>query len=422
MKKILIFTIIVGIASLLFASFSQSSTKSYYSGDALAYQNNLYVSTTNTGSLELFLLKSDKLERLVKIKPFDQRFGRNGSFYDSFLKIESGNLYVYTITDYSIYKYQLVGSELKLVNSVRNSFWEWYNRVDQIGDSLVTISNKGIKVWNKDLLTIDGFDFGASKVPYNVRGNDRFFVNIENSKLYIYDKESRKTVKEIALNFKVDPSAHKIYLDENNNIYVADDYYAKKISLEGKLLGSFKHLDHEAYDVAASGHGDNIYFSNGIGVVRLDKKNMLAKDWAWTNTIAAPRGWAMGLEVVYLNGDKLVVFNNSNILVLNDKLEKIAAFLADEEDDSVYATENLFLNLDKNRAPGNSQVSLNGGGFFPNEELMIDFAGTKTKKKADNRGRFQLLLNVPSLTAKGYDIKVDGADSKLTYSIAFTIE
>lgn len=421
-KKFIIFGFVFAAMSLIFVSISQSSNKSYYSGDSLVYQNKLYITTANTGSLELFRLDGDKLNRLLKIKPLDQRFMRYGSFYDSLLKIESGRLYVYAITDFSIYKYELVGSDLKLVNSVGNSFWEWYNRVDEIDGKLITVSNKGVKIWNNDLLTVDGYDFGKSVTPYNVRGNDHFLVNIEAGNLTVYNRESRKIVTNIALNFRTSPSAHKVYLDQNNDIYVVDDYYTKKFNLEGRLLSSFKHLNYDGFDVAASGNNNFIYFSNGVGVVQLNKNDLTAKDWSWTGGIAGPQGWAMGLNVNYLNGDKIVVFNNANILVLDDKLNKLAAFIADEHDDTAHATENLYLNLDKNRAPGNSQVYLSGGGFFPGEELSINLANSRTSVIADYRGRFTKLVLVPEVKTAAYDIKVDGLSSGFTYSISFEIE
>lgn len=423
MKKIVIFILILGIISLIFVSYSQGKTKSYYSGDSLVYQDKLYIVTANTGNLELFRLEGDNLNRLEKIKPFDQRFNKFGSFYDAHLRIEDSKLYVYAVSDFSLYKYEVKNERsLSLVTSVKNSYWEWYNRVDDIGSRLATISAKSVKIWNNDMQVIDEYTFSNEEIPYNVSGNDHFLFNIQNGKLYVYDRESRTVIREIALNFKNNKSAHKVYLDENENLYVVDDYYAKKFSLEGNLLDSFKHLDYEGFDMGARNFSQYVYFSNGVGVVKLNKETMSVSDWTWTGGIAGPRGWAMGLDVVNLNGDKVVVFNNANILVLDVNLNKVASFQAQDEEDEVYATENLFLNMDKNRAAINSQVSLNGGGFLPNEDLKIDFAGIKQNAKTDQRGRFTQILSVPDKPIGVYDIKVEGVSSKMTYSITFKIE
>lgn len=404
-------------------SYSQGKTSSYYSGDVIAYNGNLYVASTNTGSLELFYLNDKKLDRLVKIRPFDQRFGKYGSFYDVHLRQEGSRLYVYAVTDFSVYKYEVMNDKsLNFVTSLQNSYWEWYNRVDEIDGNLVTISATSIKFLNDNLQVIDEYDFSNNEVPYNISGSSNYLFNIQNGKLIIYDRISRSVVKEIALNFRIERSAHKVYLDENDNLYVADDYYAKKYNLNGDLLGSFKHLDYESYDMTTSYFSSFVYFSNGIGVVKLNKETMKAAKWAWTGGVAGPRGWAMGLKVVNLNGDKVVVFNNANILVLDANLNKIASFLAEDEEINPNASENLFLNLDKSAATVNSQIVLTGGGFFPNEDLSISFAGTQQTVKSDTRGRFQRTLTVPNVTVGNYDVKVSGLNSKLSYSISFRIQ
>ncbi|MDD2680873.1 MAG: hypothetical protein PHE20_02080 [Patescibacteria group bacterium] len=422
-KKIIVPILVLGIFSLILVSYTQGQTKSYYSGDATVFQNKLYIATANTGSLELFVLNNQQIDRIAKIRPFDERFGKYGNFYDLALRAEDGHLYVYAVTNFSIYKYQLNNeSQLSLVKTVRNSYWEWYNRVGEIGGQLASISANNVKIWSKDMQVINEYEFSNSEVPYNVRGNDKYLLNVQNNHIYIYDRASRLVIKEIPINLKTSRSAHQIFLDNNNDIYIVDDYYAKKFNLDGKLLASFKHQDYEGYDMSASGYSQAVYFSNGIGVVKLNKDSFKLEDWAYTGGIAGPRGWAMGMKVVSLNGDKVVVFNNSNILVLNDKLDKIAAVASTEEDDAVAITENLYLNLDKNRAAPNAEVYLSGGGFSPNEALQYDLAGSKNLFKADLRGRFNQKIIVPSASTGLYDIKVTGASSGLHYSIAFQIE
>jgi len=422
MKKIGIFALILGIVGIIFASFSQGKVKSYYSGDALVFQNNLYVTSANTGSMEVFRLNNGHLDKVGKIKPFDQRFGKYDSFYDSHLREEDGTLYVYAVSGYNLYKYEVNSNGVALISSTSNSYWEWYNRVDEIGNHLATISEKGVKIWNNNLEVIDEYDFKNTKTPYNVRGTETFLFDIEDGNLSVFHRETRALLRNIPLNFKINPSAHNIYVDENEDIYVVDDYYAKKFSIDGKLLGSFKHLDYEGYDMTASGFSDYVYFSNGVGVVKLNKDTMKAVDWVWTGGLAGPQGWAMGLKSVYLNGDKVVVFNNANIVVLDSNLNKIASTVSEEEDESIYASESLFLNLDKNRGAANSEVSLSGGGFLPNEALKIQFDGMSSTVNANNRGRFNTILKTPDVKEGGYDIKVTGQTSKLTYSIAFMIE
>ena len=403
---------------------SRSEMRSYYSGDALSFNNQLYVTSANSGSLEVFRLDGRELVRLAAIKPFDARFNRYGEFYDAALLPDGNRLYVLAISGFSLYKYELVGDKLALVDQRQNTYWEWYNRVDRHGDQIVTISEKGIKYWNIDIMdVIDSLPLNNSDEPYNLRSSQPdYLLNVDGGQLRIYDRTVRSEQSSIALNFKTPTGNRQAYQDEDRNLYVVDDYYAKKFNLDGQLLASFRHIDQPGYDITGSGHTDYVYFTNGEGVVKL-KKNDLKKVVARsTMNVGGPQGWAMGLEVAYTSGgDKLVIFNNSNILILNDKLEKLASFAATAGAEPT-AQENLFLDLDRAYGSPQATVQLNGGGFFPQETLSIDFAGQKTTATAESRGRVARTLKVPAQDPDRVDIKVTEEDSGLHYSIAFDIK
>ncbi|MFA5754292.1 MAG: hypothetical protein WC905_02995, partial [Patescibacteria group bacterium] len=368
MKKYIFLSLIILLAVFALVHQGQSKIKSYYSGDAVSFNNQLYIGTANTNSLEVFKMEGSSLLPIAKIKPFDARFNRFGNFYDVKLIVEDSHLFVYAISDFSLYKYELVnGTNLTLIASQKNTYWEWYNRVDKFGDNLVTISSKSVKIWNRDLQVIDAFDLKDVTAPYNVRSNNnRFILNIQDNYLTVFDRENRLQISNIALNYKSNPGNHKSYQDAAGQIYVVDDYYAKKFSLDGKLIASFKHLDYDAYDMTASGYSDYVYFSNGVGVVKLNSSDLSLADYRFTNTLGGTRGWAMGLSVVNADGEKIVVFNNSNILVLDDDLNKLANFSATEIEDPS-STENLYLNLNRNFGSAGASIELNGGGFFPKE-------------------------------------------------------
>jgi len=425
MKKWFIVSVLgVFLVSLLFIVLpGKSQTKSYYSGDAIAFQNKLYVGSTNTSSLEIFRLDGETLSLIAKIKPLNPRFNTAEDFFDMKFSIEGNRLYVYAVSHYTIYKYELTGDKLALIKEVKNTYWEWYNRIDKFGNNIVTLSAKGLKIFNNDLEVINAFSFYNLDAPYNTSAtNDRFVLSINATELQVYDRETRATVKNIPLNFKYDKGNRRAYQDHDYNLYAVDDYYIKKFDFSGKLLASFRHLDYQGFDVAASGHTNYVYFSNGVGVVKLDE-NLKVIDSLWTNNLGGYAGWAMGLKTVYLNGDKLVIFNNSNILVLDEKLNKLASVAANETADA-YPIENLYLSLDKNSAAPNSQVAVSGGGFLPDENLEVAFDGVKQATvQANNRGRFSVIITVPSQASSGgKDIKVKGLESKLHYSISFRVE
>jgi len=128
----------------------------------------------------------------------------------------------------------------------------------------------------------------------------------------------------------------------------------------------------------------------------------------------------MGLEVVGGAGEeKIINFNNSAILVFDKNLKLLDSFKAYEERED--PIEKLFLNTNiKIAAPG-ANVVLSGGGFGLNEDLKINFAGKKYDAKTDDNGRFMKVLEVPAILPNMVDIKVDGQQSTLTYSISFKI-
>ncbi len=416
--------LVVILLTTLMINSGKTNLKSYYSGDAIVFANNIYVGSADTGSLEVFRLDDDNLTLLEKIKPYNPRFNRYEDFYDLTFSVERNQLFVYAVSHYTIYKYQVVGNSLHLVNESKNTYWEWYNRINRFDGRIVTVSAKGVKYFNFDLQVIDSYDFTNSKSPYNINaGIDRFILSVdeETSSLLAYDRETRKTVSDIPLNFKYEKGNRKAYQDSFGHLYVVDDYYAKKFDLNGNLLGHFKHIGHQGFDITSSGHNHNVYFSNGVGVVQLDQ-NMNLSNYRFTTHLGGQSGWAMGLKVLHLNGDKLVIFNNTNILVLDENLEKIASVEATETDDRVYPLENLFLNLDKTRAYINSEVLVSGGGFRPDEDLIITIAKEKTNSKANFRGRFSEVITIPEMKAGRHDIKVEGKDSGLHYSISITIE
>ncbi len=413
-------SLIVILAVFMVVKSGETKNRPYYSGDAISFNGEVFVGSTNSGYLEVFRLNGKSLDYVARLKNYNARFNSYEDFYDLKFNREGSKLFVYTISGYSLFKYEIRDNKLELVAENKNTYWEWYNRVDKFGTNIVTISAKGVKIWNNNLEVINSFDIKNETTPYNLRASNDFYItNVDGDYLEIYSRETRSLVSKTYINFFQKPNNHKTYQDAELNTYVVDDYYAKKYSLDGKLLGSFRHLDYEGFDITSSGNGF-VYFSNGMGVVKLLASDMKNKDYAYTYNLGGSGGWAMGLNVVNNKGyDNIVIFNSTNILVLDHNLDKLASYTATEIEDP-YPLENLYLNLDHTKALKGAKVNLSGGGFLPGENLIINFAGIKTEVKADNRGRFMNDLIVPD--KKGLvDIKVDGQNSKLTYSISFNI-
>ncbi len=425
MKKTLFISSIALLAVLaifLFTKTAETNTRPYYSGEAIVFDNHIYVGSTNSGYLEIFRSNGNSdFETIASIKRYDARYHSYKDFADLQFNIENGKLYVYTINEYTVYKYRVLNNGLDLIAESTNTYWEWYSRVDKFGSNIVTISAQGVKVLNDNLEVINAYDIVNTDSPYSLRAdNDKYILNVNGDYLEVYDRETRSISQKIFLNFYVSPNNHKAYQDSDYNIYVVDDYYTMKYDLSGRLLASFRHLDYEGYDATGSGTNGSFYFSNGMGVVRLSKKDLSVENYKYTYNIAGPGGWAMGLNVVNKGGkDYAVVFNGNSVILLDNNMNLVAKKTATEAQDP-YPLENLYLNLNHNSALRGAEITVNGGGYLPNENLHISFGKNKYETKADSRGRFEHNIIVPNERDR-IDIKVDGSNSGLTYSISFNI-
>lgn len=427
MKKILfpVFIFLAVAAWFIMAAPAESRLAAYYSGDAISYNKQLYVASTNTGSLEIFKLQDKELALIADQRVHKPVFNTYDDFFDVKFNIENNRLYIYAVSHYTIYKYELNGNNLSYVDSRTNTYWDWYNRVDKFGDDLVVISAKGIKLMNTNLDFIMTYEFNNLEAPYNLSSDSpRFFLSVNESQnaLEVYDRETQKIITHLPLEFKHAKGNRRAYQDAAGYIYVVDDVYARKFNIAGDLLASFKHLDFQGFDIQASPNSGDVYFTNGVGIVKLDK-DMNLKDYAWISNLGGQLSWAMGLKVVYHNGDKAVIFNNLNILVVDADLNKVAAVDARKEAKE-YPLENLFLNLDKYKAAANSDISVSGGGFLTKTEVAVYFNDKLLADRVltDNRGRFTTIIKVPELKAGAYDIRVDSLSSEASYSISFQVE
>jgi len=428
----------VALVFSVFVAPGQTKVKSYYSGDAIVYNGQTVVGSTNSDSLEIFVLSSAGLDKTIDLRPYNGRFNNYDSFYDFKFSIENGHLYVYAVSGFSLYKYDLNNlREASLVKKVTGNSWEWYNRVDKFADNVVTISVKGVKVWNHDMDIVNAYDL-TNDTPYNIRAgaSDQYIFSADDNEIKVYDRNQRAVVRNIQVDYKSALGNRATYYDAYDEaIYVVDDNSAKKFAVStGALLAHFGHSGDLGYDIASSGN-EYVYFTDGIGVVKLDKETMQAVDWKYTTT--GEGAWAMGLKVVNNFGDNVVIFNGSSIIVLDSNMRVLGSIEAYEESDTLSANENLWLNLSAKSASTGANLEITGGGYFPGETLNISFNKLNAVAVADDNGRFKTIVEVPEAYGSNIskaiisgtteeltnhtDIKVDGLKSLKTYSISFDI-
>ncbi len=424
MKKIVIITILLSLvgSAFLIANPAKSKAKPYYSGEATSYNGNVYVGTVNSGSFELFALENGNLYRKTAIQSQDRE---SKEFADLLFWKENGKLFVFLTNGRYLYKFDITNPIVpKEILKMKDNSWDWFLRLDTINGKLATIGSKGIKVWNKDMIVIDSYsmvnNYNLGSVSFSKNGES--ILNMKNDALRVYNTATRSEVAKHSVVSNDERSVRQAVLNNDGSVYFVDDKSLKLVGLDGQTKKEFEHIADTGYDVADSINSDYLYFTDGIGVVKMDRNTFKPVKWAYSYTDTPAGSWAMGLKVVSDGStEKVVVFNGSNIWVLDSNLKTLASYESREED--YRPIEDLSLGIDKTFAAAGSQVSLVGQGFGIGEEIKIDFAGVKqTIVRSDVNGRFSTILTVPTVLPGNVDIKATGLSTKRTYSMAFTIQ
>lgn len=440
LKKISLFLVITSLLIFVIAPVKNGSTKikNYYSGDALSYQGQTVIATTNTGFLELFAVSdSGAIERFVNMRSFDHRFSTEIDFRDVILNIEEGNLYAYAVDGKSLVKYDV--SDLyraREVGRAQDNSWDWFGGVEKIHGYIASIGTNGIKLWTGDLKVFDQYKVttpGNYVFNSSDAGSNRYVFTVGEKRIKFFDKESRSTIEEIPLSFEWAGSFYKrsIFNDlTDSSVFVVDDEALRKINFNGEIVDSFFHTSNLGYDVVPSLDGEHLYFSDGIGIVKVRKDNLAVVDYVYTQKFG-DMGWSTGLKVVNSShGEQIVVFNGTGIIILNSSLNplkksngELSIIRTEVEETYPSIVEPVYLKIDRNRAASNSTVSLRGGGFGQNETLSINFLDSETFVLTDENGNFSTPLVVPFVSKpKNTDIKVTGQASNIKYSLGFNIE
>lgn len=422
MRKKIIVAILVFAFLLPYPGAVSSKIESYYSGDTISDGNRIYIGTANHGNFELFVLDNDRLIKTASILAPNDYQQSSGKFYGGALNIEGKKIYAYLVDGRYLYKYDITNVHLPVfVKREKDGQWDWFLGVKRFHGGVATISANNVKYWDKDLKLIDNFAIGDGQGHLSFSTTEKHFFKVKGGQLKVFDAKYRVNTLSVPADIS-DSAARSAFSDNSSGaIYLVDNSRLRKLNFDGAELASFKHTSNGGYDVAGQPDKSYAYFSDGVGVVKFDKKNLKPLDWANTQKTMPADSWAMGLKVdQYKKGERITVFNNSNILVLDGNLNPVARY--DSQKDYYGSSEPLFIKADKTRAPGGAKINVHGGGFWPNETLIISFATTQAEIRADESGRFRLIMEVPKVGRLAADIKVTGKLSNLKYNLGFLIE
>ncbi|MBI2459474.1 MAG: hypothetical protein HYV53_02895 [Parcubacteria group bacterium] len=430
-KKLLLASFIIVALSLVFISGVKGKTSSA-NGDALYFRGKVYLVAINSGAAELYKIDNTKITKTATINAIAGDAGCQ-DFIDAVLTIDSNGLYIVLTDGKYIYKYDVNDPyNPVLFKKSNDNSNDKYLGLGKMYNQIFSVSNHGLRIWSDNMEIYYTANIN-NPLPHNIKFSQQgsFVFNINNGKLEIYDAFSQKLLSAINLAAR-DSHERNIYNDQtDSSIYLVDDRAVKQVDFSGNIIKSFKHTSSQGYDIAYVPGDDHLYFSDGIGIVKLNKSDLKPLSWIYTEEFSGPSGLAAGLKVVSDNyGEKIFVFDNYNIIILDQAYNKIGAIAIDNNNQFCLARESLSLILDKPAALAGEAVALSGRGFSPEEILSIYLSDKKIDStKADNRGRFFKTITVPRFNPNilefkpgKTDIKILGENSGRTYSVNFQIE
>jgi hypothetical protein len=415
--------VILMVAFLLFIMFwlivphADGRLKAYSSGDAIYYNDRLFIGTTDTGKFELLVWDNN---RLVKSASLLSQDFKKQDFYDVMFNIENGRLFAYLVNDYLL-KYDLSDPNFPILTlKIKDNSLDNFYGLTRVGDKIATIGTKGLKVWNYDYQVSHAYAVipkNKRNIVFSPQGN--FLFTDDEGIFKFIDTRSMQT-KTASAFYSANEHSRAMLNDESLGVvFMVDDEALKKVYFDGTAQ-AHKHISTIGYDVASVAGADYIYFTDGVGIVKAMKEDLQFIDWAYTDQIGAEGGWAMGLKAIATpRGDRIVVFNGANIVLFDKDLNMLDYFSATETD---YAPiESLHLELSSYQGFPRQAVLVTGKGYGVYEKLRVSLAGVDFSAEADKDGSFSRMIIIPSVLPNRYDIKVDGLSTNLTYSTSFQI-
>lgn len=419
----IIFTLILLLvgALFIFVDKTEGRIKSYYSGKAFVYQDDVYIGTVNTGKFELFKLEDNKIYKKTSLV---STYYKHPYFMDLEFREEKGSLYVYLVDGRYLYKYNTSSPVFPVLEEkTKDNTWDWFRGLDIIGNNLATIGSNGIKVWDTESRVINSLKVYNNNFHDNISISPKgaFIFNIDKDKLKFFSSFTNDYYAESDLVIN-DEHIRNAYNDpKTSSVYLVDDEALKVFNLNGDLVSKKDDDSGHGYDVISSIDSDYLYYSTGLKIKKINKDNLNTVKEVDATTLGVPGAWAMEIKSVKNSkGEKLVVFNGSSIVVLDNDLDIIDSYEAREE--FTGPIEALYLKVNKNPVSSDDYVLLSGGGFGFNEKLNIEWLKNDYEVQADKNGQFEKLIKVPPMLPGRADIKVVGEVTELSYSISFEVK
>jgi len=395
----------------MFGRQAVGKAQNYYSGDAVAYGANIVITSVNSGALEVFLYDGGQITRQLVVRaPHDDG---DDNFFDSALRLVDGRLYVYTVNGRYLFKYDITDpSQPMLQKKIKKTNWDWFFGVQNTAKGIITIGTKDVSLWNDDMQIIDGYKNINKHAFVNVSYDGRYVFDFntnynsdsENDFVYITDSNTRSVAWNgpVVFNKKINRYP---YVDASKQIaYIPGDRVLKQVNLTNGSVKNFSHISDEGFAVDSVPGKNYVYFSDGKGIVKFDS-NLNVLDSLPINKFNIPLSWSIQIKALSINGsDRVVVFNNSNISIIDENLKVLASYEALADDKMLTEggwSKPLAIGLSTYKTKRGQTISVAVEGFYPNEEVKIDFnksgdvIGQPVTVKANGYGEVNIQMTVP---------------------------
>ncbi len=423
-RKTLIFLIILSFMLAPAIGFGEEE-KQYRTGHFIYTSDKNYLLVSNGEFVEVLeLTKEDKLVKVSEIYGME-------TISDMAVSKEDNEWRLYVSTGNEIIKYNITNPLLSQIESKRN-LYEWRRGLGSVGysrsivgidDYILSAGSNGVKRIEKSNL-FDNMTYTA-EASYGVTANDSYLAVTTADKGYIYNLDGN-VVGELAVENSKNYSREPV-MDYYGNIYFLPDNGIMKVDSQGNAIGSYYNPVQaeviHSYAVSALPNGE-VYYVNGYGVSKFDKDFKKTK-WLYTapSYLYGNNSWAVGVQTKsFSQGNRIVVFNKSSVLLLDDNFDLLDQYKYQPSSNSENNLGETSLKLSKYQGTQNEDISIYLYGFWPNEQVQINFGGDIYAVEVDNVGFATTSINVPSGNESGLTIvSADGVDSGLNYQATFEI-
>lgn len=428
LRTILFSTLMLFVLVLpLFNTGLAEEQKQYRGGNLLKIGNTEYVFATNREFVEI--LKVDSNNQLKQI----------GEIYlegalCSVAHKENGQSYLFVSTGGHIYKINVSNPYAPFIE-IDRYVYEWRRWRAKIGwvqhmavtdDFLFVGSKDGVKAMGTDNLIVEK-EYTVFPA-YGVAANDEKMVMVTEGKAMVFDANTTEKIAEYEVKNSENSSKNPA-IDSVGNIYIPSDNSLIKVNKHGDIISQyFNPVPEGRYSSYSADvlRGEEIYYVNGYGVTSLNEDLKKNKFFFSANGYEyGPNSWAINVSA---DRDKVLVFNKTSIILLNDNLDFLSQYTYSPKYNKQTYGE-LKMTADKYFGGVGETVRVKVYGFWPNEEVKLEF-GEKTFKteasivnvKVNSLGAGVAEIIVPESERGVITLKAEGLNSDLKYEISFKVQ